>query len=101
MGFVGIGALTARGIKAAPNRRAEASSSFEHRRRPDTLRTAIAMAFFWPTMTTSRFAARDASVEEITQQHRVVLCEDRDDHGGIFGALSQLGFPRAGRPTRR
>jgi hypothetical protein len=30
------------------------SSSFDHRLRPDTLRTAIAMAFFWPTRTTSR-----------------------------------------------
>ena len=30
------------------------SSSFDQRRRPDTLRTAIAMAFFWPTRTTSR-----------------------------------------------
>jgi hypothetical protein len=30
------------------------SSSFDQRRRPDRLRTAIAMAFFWPTRTTSR-----------------------------------------------
>ena len=30
------------------------SSSFDQRLRPDTLRTAIAMAFFWPTRTTSR-----------------------------------------------
>ena len=30
------------------------SSSFDQRRRPETLRTAIAMAFFWPTRTTSR-----------------------------------------------
>jgi hypothetical protein len=28
-------------------------SSFDRRRRPETLRTAIAMAFFWPTRTTS------------------------------------------------
>ena len=30
------------------------SSSFDQRRRPDTLRTAIATAFCWPTSTTSR-----------------------------------------------
>ena len=30
------------------------SSSFDHRRRPDTLRTAMATAFFWPTRTTRR-----------------------------------------------
>jgi hypothetical protein len=31
------------------------SFSFAYRRRPDTLRTAMAIAFFWPTSTTSRF----------------------------------------------
>ena len=31
------------------------SFSFDHRRRPETLRTAIATAFFWPTSTISRF----------------------------------------------
>jgi hypothetical protein len=31
------------------------SFSFDHRRRPETLRTAIATAFFWPTSATSRF----------------------------------------------
>jgi hypothetical protein len=30
------------------------SSSLDHRRRPEILRTAIATAFFWPMMTTSR-----------------------------------------------
>ena len=30
------------------------SSSFDQRRRPETLRTAMAMAFFWPRRTTSR-----------------------------------------------
>jgi hypothetical protein len=30
------------------------SLSFDHRRRPKTLRTAIAMALRWPTSTTSR-----------------------------------------------
>ena len=29
------------------------SSSFDQRRRPETLRTAMATAFFWPTSTTS------------------------------------------------
>src|ERR1700730_8617621 len=33
-------------------------------------------------------AASDAGVEEISLQHCVVLGEDRDDHGGIFGALA-------------
>jgi hypothetical protein len=36
----------------APSR--SQSSSFDQRRRPEMLRTAIATAFFWPTMTTSR-----------------------------------------------
>jgi hypothetical protein len=31
------------------------SFSFDHRRRPETLRTAMATAFFWPTRTTRRF----------------------------------------------
>jgi hypothetical protein len=31
------------------------SASFDHRRRLEMLRTAMAMAFFWPTSTTSRF----------------------------------------------
>ena len=30
------------------------SFSFDRRRRPETLRTAMAAAFFWPTSTTSR-----------------------------------------------
>jgi hypothetical protein len=37
--------------EGAPSR--SHSSNFDQRRRPDTLRTAIAMAFFWPTRTTS------------------------------------------------
>jgi len=31
------------------------SFSFDHRRRPETLRTAMATDFFWPTKTTRRF----------------------------------------------
>ena len=38
------------GIAVAANH----SFSFDHRRRPEMLRTAIATAFFWPTSTTSR-----------------------------------------------
>jgi len=30
------------------------SASFDHRRLPEALRTAMATAFFWPTTTTSR-----------------------------------------------
>lgn len=30
------------------------SPSFDQRRRPETFRTAIAIAFFWPTSTTNR-----------------------------------------------
>jgi hypothetical protein len=37
--------------RAAPSR--SHSSSFDQHRRPDALRTAIAIAFFWPTRTTS------------------------------------------------
>src|SRR5271157_5123843 len=33
-------------------------------------------------------AARNPGVEQISLQHRVVLGEDRDDHGGIFSALA-------------
>jgi hypothetical protein len=51
-----------RAYEAAGNFRAELlihlgsasrSWSFDHRRRPEMLRTAIATAFFWPTKTTS------------------------------------------------
>src|SRR5262249_8488744 len=34
--------------------RASHSLNFDHRRRPEALRTAMATAFFWPTKTTSR-----------------------------------------------
>jgi hypothetical protein len=34
------------------------SASFDQRRRPETLRTAKAIAFFWPTRTTSRLPRR-------------------------------------------
>jgi hypothetical protein len=32
--------------------------------------------------------APDTGVEEISPQHRVVLSQDGDDHGGIFRALA-------------
>jgi hypothetical protein len=38
--------------RAAPSR--SHSSSFDQRRRPETFRTAIAIALFWPTRTTRR-----------------------------------------------
>src|SRR5882724_10611968 len=39
--------------RAYPLGSASHSRSFDHRRRPEMLRTAIATAFFWPTSTTS------------------------------------------------
>ena len=54
------------------------------------MRTAIAMAFFWPMRTTGRSPRVTPVVEEISLQHRIVLGEDRDDHGGIFGALTLM-----------
>jgi hypothetical protein len=49
------------------------SVSFDQRRRPETLRTAMAMAFFCPTRTTSRLPRVTPVVEQITLQHGVVL----------------------------
>src|SRR4029077_12465599 len=34
------------------------------------------------------FAAGNASVEEVSLQHGIVLGQDRDDHGGILRALA-------------
>src|SRR6266568_8091353 len=39
----------------SPLGEASHSCSFDQRRRPETLRTAMATAFFWPTSTTSFF----------------------------------------------
>jgi hypothetical protein len=61
------------------------SSSLDRRGRPETLRTAIAMAFFWPTGTTSRRG--DVGVEEVSLQHGILLSQDRDDHGWILRPL--------------
>ena len=41
------------GARPYPLGPASHSRSFDHRRRPEMLRTAIATAFFWPTSTTS------------------------------------------------
>jgi hypothetical protein len=51
--------------------RAQPFASFDQRCRPETLRTAIATAFFCPTRSTSRLG--DAGVGQIAPQHRVVL----------------------------
>ena len=32
-------------------------------------------------------AARDRRIEKVSRQHRIVLCREGDDDGGIFGAL--------------
>ena len=64
------------------------SSSFDHRRRPATFRTAMATAFFCPTSTTSRLPRVTPGVEEVPPQHRVVLGQHRDDHGRILRALA-------------
>src|SRR5438309_6292120 len=60
------------------------SCSFDQRRRPGTLRTAMATAFFCPTKTTSRLPR----VTQITLQPRVVLDHDRDHDGRILRALA-------------
>ena len=52
------------------------SASFDHRRRPETLRTAMAMAFFCPTSTTSRLPS-DARIKEVPLQHGVMLRHHR------------------------
>jgi hypothetical protein len=45
--------------------------------------------------------ARDAGIEEITLQHCAVLGENRDDHGGIFGALTLVDGGGIGGNQRR
>jgi hypothetical protein len=49
-----IGGYVRRGCDVTGEPRRSHSASFDHRRRPETLRTAIAMPFFCPTSTTSR-----------------------------------------------
>ena len=62
--------------------------SFDHRSRPETLRTAMATAFFWSNQNDQPPAAGDAGVEQITLQHGVVLRHDGNHHGWVFRALA-------------
>src|SRR5262249_39914894 len=48
-------ALHGRLVTWAPVPTPSHSRSLDQRRRPETLRTAMAMAFFWPTSTTNLF----------------------------------------------
>jgi hypothetical protein len=73
------------------------SLNFDQRRRHETLRTAMATAFFWPTSTTS-FLPRVTRYRAISRQHGVVLRHDRDDHGRIFRALAFVVGRGVGRP---
>ena len=47
------------------------SLSFDHRSRPETLRTARATASFCPTSTASFLAGRDAGIEQVPLQHQL------------------------------
>jgi hypothetical protein len=64
------------------------SMSFDHRFRPDTLRTAMETAFPLSDQYDQPLAARDAGIEQVPLQHGVMLVEHRDDHGGIFRTLA-------------
>src|SRR5262244_3450860 len=68
------------------------SASFDQRRRPETLRTAIATAFFWPTSTTS-FLPR------VTPVYSRFRCS-RDDHGRILRTLAFVDGHGVGRHQR-
>jgi hypothetical protein len=72
------------------------SASFDHDRRPETLRTAMATAFFCPTNTTSRLPRVNAGVENVPLQHGVVLRHDGDDDRRIFGTLRFVNRGRVG-----
>ena len=65
------------------------SCSFDQRRQPETLRTAMATAFFLPNQNDKPLAAGNAGVEKVPLQHGVVLRhEQRDHHGWGVGALA-------------
>jgi hypothetical protein len=66
------------------------SLSFDQRRRPDTLRTAMTTAFFCPTNTTSRLPRVTPGVEEVPLQHGVVL---RHDMVGDLGTYVPVEEP--------
>ena len=59
------------------------SASFDHRRRPEALRTAMAMAFFCPNQNNQPLTSGDAGVEKVPLQHGVMLSEHRDNYCGI------------------
>src|SRR6478736_4101309 len=63
------------------------SLSFDHRLRPDTLRTAMA-SLLLSDQYDELLAARDTHIEQVPLQHGVMLGEHRDDHGGIFRTLA-------------
>src|SRR6476661_8343772 len=72
------------------------SLSFDHRFRPDTLRTAMANRLFLSDQYDQLLAARDAGIEQVPLQHGVMLGQHRDDHARIFRTLA---FVRAARAT--
>jgi hypothetical protein len=59
------------------------SEGFDHRRRPDTFRTAMAIAFLWPTTTTSFLPLVDSCGELVPLQHGVVRGHDGNDRRWI------------------
>ena len=72
------------------------SLSFDQRRRPETFRTAMRR----PSSVRpddQPLAARDAGIKQVPLQHGVMLSEHRDDHGGIFRALTFVDGRRIGR----
>jgi hypothetical protein len=62
------------------------SCSFDHRRRPDTLRTAMATAFFWPTRTPASCRAC-AGVEQVPLQHGVPECLCPENAETVLGVV--------------
>jgi hypothetical protein len=67
------------------------SANFDHRRRPEALRTAMATA-----LRHQRLVGAEG-VEKIPLQHGAMLSEHRDDHGGIFRSLALVNGSRVGR----
>jgi hypothetical protein len=55
------------------------SANFDQRRRPETLRTAMATAFFCPTRTTSVRRTTDTAPDEMTSGLRKLLGVGRAD----------------------
>jgi hypothetical protein len=63
------------------------SSSFDQRRRPETLRTACD-GLLLADKDHQPLAASNAGVEEVSLQHGIMLGQDRDDHGWILRTLA-------------